>query len=261
MGKIQAYIEKLQNLQDWEPFLLQESGLPGPRANLELIQAVAEAGDESRFLHFLTYTPDVAPANTQQEFLACCGTVGLGKLAREGKTEYFHRLRLLAADPRWRIRECVAMALQIFGEEHLEELITEMEGWAKGTSYEKRAAAAALCEPKLLKHKEHVSKVLQVLDGITSSIKEIMDRKDEGFIALKKGLAYCWSVAVVAFPEEGKGRLEKWVDCDDKDVNWIIKENLKKDRLKRMDPEWTELMKQRLNEDAESYLFKSYLFS
>ena len=120
-----------------------------------------------------------------------------------------------------------------------------MEKWAKGNSYEKRAAAAALCEPRLLNQEEQVSKVLQILDNITCSIKEITDGKDESFTALKKGLAYCWSVAIVALPDEGKQRFEKWVACDDKDINWIIKENLKKDRLKRMDQEWTELMKQK----------------
>ncbi|HOU96640.1 MAG TPA: hypothetical protein PLN06_08465 [Bacteroidales bacterium] len=246
MSKIQAYIEKLHNLENWDEYLMQESALPGPRANLELIQAVAEVGDESTFLHLLSYTPDMAPVNTQQGYLACCGTVGLGKLVKSGKTKYLERLRLLASDPRWRIRECVAMALQIYGDEHIEALITEMEMWAEGNNYEKRAAAAALCEPRLLKHKEQVSKVLQILDSITCSIKGITDRKDEGFIALKKGMAYCWSVAIVGFPEEGKQRFEKWMTCDDKDINWIIKENLKKERLKRMDQEWTELMKQRI---------------
>jgi len=247
MNKVQVYIEKLHNLKDWDVYLMQESALPGPRANLELIQAVAEVGDEERFLHLLNYTPDIAPVNTQQEFLACCGTVGLGKLAKYGKTKYLGHLRLLASDPRWRIRECVAMALQIFGEEHMDELIKEMEFWAEGNSYEKRAAVAALCEPKLLKQKEQVSKVLQILDSITCSIKEITDRKDEPFIALKKGLAYCWSVAIVAFPDEGKQRFERLLDLDDKDINWIIKENLKKERLKKMDQEWTEMMKQKLN--------------
>lgn len=72
--------------------------------------------------------------------------------------------------------------------------------------------------------------MLQILDTITCSIKEITDRKDEGFIALKKGLAYCWGVAIVAFPDEGKQRFEKWMTCDDKDIKWIIKENLKKER-------------------------------
>jgi len=246
MNKIQSYIEKLYNLDDWDTYLLQESGLPGPRANLELMQAVAEVGDESRFLRWLSYTPNVAPVNTQQEFLACCGTTGLGKLVKDGKTEYLEQLRLLASDPRWRVREAVAMALQIYGEDYMEELITEMENWARGNDYEKRAAAAALCEPKLLSQKEQVSKVLQILEIITRSIMDIADRKDEGFIALKKSLAYCWSVAIVALPDEGKQRFEKLVAYDDKDIKWIIRENLKKDRLKRMDQEWTESMKQKI---------------
>jgi hypothetical protein len=244
MNKVQAYVEKLNQLKDWDAYLMQESSLPGPRANLELIQAAAEVGDENIFLYLLSYTPDIAPVNTQQEFLACCGTVGLGKLLKSGKTEHLKRLRLLASDPRWRIRESVAMALQLFGEEYMEELIKEMELWAEGNSYEKRAAAAALCEPKLLKQKEQVFRVLQILDTITYSIQDTTDRKDEGFKALKKGLAYCWSVAIVGFPEEGKQAFEKWMNCDDKDINWIIKENLKKERLKRMDQEWTERMKQ-----------------
>lgn len=31
-----------------------------------------------------------------------------------------------------------------------------------------------------------------------------------------------------------------------KDINWIIKENLKKERLKRMDQEWVEYWKQKM---------------
>jgi len=245
MGKVQAYIEKLKDLKEWDAYLMQESCLPGPRANLELIQAAAEVGDEQTFLHLLSFTPDKAPANTPREFLALCGTVGLGRLISNGDTKYLECLRKLASDPRWRVRECVAMALQIYGDNHMEALIEEMEIWAEGNCYEKRAAVATLCEPRLLKQEEQVFKVLDILDRITCAIKDMPDRKDESFIALKKGMAYAWSVAVAAFPEEGKKRFEKWVDCDDKDINWIMKENLKKDRLRRMDTEWTERMKQR----------------
>ncbi len=246
MSKIQGYIEKLKSLEDWDEYLMQESALPGPRGNLELIKAVAEVGEEKTFLHLLSFTPDKAPVNTQQEFLACCGTVGLGKLVEEGKVKYLEKLRVLASDPRWRTRESVAMALQMYGEGHMEELTIEMGKWAKGNSYEKRAVAAALCEPKLLKHKEQASRVLQILDNITYSIKEIQDRKDEGFKALKKGMAYCWSVAIVGYPDEGKQIFEKWISCTDKDIKWIIKENLKKQRLKKMDQNWTEFMQERI---------------
>lgn len=246
MNKVQAYIAKLKSIENRKAYLMLESGLPGPRGNIELARAVAEVGNEEEFLHLLSFTPEKAPVNTQQEFLAFCGTLGLGKLIEEGKKEYLKKLRSLASDPRWRIREAVAMALQIYGESDMEELIKQMEEWAEGNNYEKRAAAAALCEPKLLKQKEHVTKVLQILNNITDSIEKIKDRKNEGFIALKKGMAYCWSVAIVGYPDEGKKIIEKWTSSTDKDINWIIKENLKKERLKRMDQKWTEIWKQKM---------------
>jgi len=64
MSKIEIYREKLRQLKDWEPFLLRESGLPGPRGNIELAQAVADEGNEELFEHFLTFTPDKAPVNS-----------------------------------------------------------------------------------------------------------------------------------------------------------------------------------------------------
>ena len=121
MKKAQAYVEKLRGIENWDEYLMQESGLPGPRGNLELIQAVAEIGNEEQFLHLICFTPEKAPVNSQEEFLAACGTVGLGRLVAEGKTEYLRLLRSFASDPRWRTREGVAMALQIYGEEHMDE--------------------------------------------------------------------------------------------------------------------------------------------
>jgi len=246
MTKVQLYVEKLKSIEKWDVYLMQESGLPGPRGNIELGQAVAEAGNENTFLHLLSFTPEKAPVNTQEEFLAFCGTLGLGKLLIEGKMEYFNKLRFLASDPRWRTREAVAMALQNYGENHIEELIKQMEEWSEGNDYEKRAAAAALCEPKLLKDRRNVSKVLQILDNITGSINNSEDRKSEGFKALKKGLAYCWSVAIVGYPDEGKKIFEKWTSSPDKDIRWIIRENLNKERLRRMDKDWTESWKQKI---------------
>ena len=32
--------------------------------------------------------------------------------------------------------------------------------------------------------------------------------------------------------------MERWFPVDDKDIRWIMKENLKKDRLARMDAAW-----------------------
>ncbi len=62
---------------------------------------------------------------------------------------------------------------------------------------------------------------------------------------LRKGLGYCWSVAVAALPEPGKARMERWLASDDPDVRWIMRENLKKARLQRLDPEWVARMQRR----------------
>ena len=48
MTRIDEYRVVLRDLADWDSYLLSESNLPGPRANLELLQAVADGGLRSR---------------------------------------------------------------------------------------------------------------------------------------------------------------------------------------------------------------------
>ena len=47
-------------------------------------------------------------------------------------------------------------------------------------------------------------------------------------------------MAVVALPAAGRPTMERWLDTPDADVAWIMRENLKKNRLLRLDPEWVE---------------------
>jgi hypothetical protein len=244
--KIQQYRERLRSLEDWDLFLLENSGLPGPRGNIELALAVAEEGDERLFLRLVSYGPDKAPTGTAEEFLAFCGTVGLGTLLARGDDRFLEILRRQASDPRWRIREGVAMALQRLGDADMDRLIDLARGWAGGSPLEMRAAAAGLCEPRLLARKEHTLKVLRLLDRITASMTEVEDRKSVGFQALRKGLGYCWSVAVAALPDEGKAKMERWLKVDDRDVIWVMKENLRKNRLARLDPDWVRHWRGRL---------------
>lgn len=49
MNKVGKYRTQHRTLEYWDDFLLQESGLPGPRGNIELAKAVAEEGDEGKF--------------------------------------------------------------------------------------------------------------------------------------------------------------------------------------------------------------------
>lgn len=248
MGNMEPYRMILLSLKDWEPFLKEESRLPGRRSNLELIQVAADLGTRTQFEQFLFWTPDKTPENTPETFIACCGVVGLGRLLAEGDNSLTSRLRILANDPRWRVREAVCMALQRWGRVEMDELLVEMHAWAAGSLLEQRAAAAALCEPDLLASPKDARAVLSILDHITASILNFSHRKREDFRVLRKGLGYCWSVAVAALPQEGKPLFDRWLKTADPDIRWIMRENLKKNRLIRLDAAWVAQSRKELEE-------------
>jgi hypothetical protein len=93
---------------------------------------------------------------------------------------------------------------------------------------------AGLCEPALLKQPQHARSVLDLLASITHAIQTVEDRRSDGFIALRKALAYGWSVAVVAEPDYGWPMLQNLLTHPDKDIQWIGRENMKKNRLKKL---------------------------
>src|SRR5215211_3326037 len=146
MSKKDGYRHTLRDLDDWIPFLRKESGLPGPRGNLELAYVVAEEGSKEQFEQWLSIK---AKENTPEVFLVFCGVVGLGRLAAR-YPNLFDQLRQYASDPRWRIREAVATGLHLTGDQNMALLLREMKKWSRGNWYEKRAAATALAEPRLL---------------------------------------------------------------------------------------------------------------
>jgi hypothetical protein len=240
MTKLDSYRQTLRGLSDWDSFLLRESGLPGPRGNLELVQAAADLGTPEQFRRWLALGPVATPPKTALEFLPVCGAVGLGRLLAEGQLDALPELLKHANDPRWRVREGVAMALQRWGDADMRALVKAMKDWARGTWLEQRAAAAGLCEPRLLADGKQAKAVLKLLDAITRAVAKASpaERKGDDFTALRQGLAYCWSVAVAAAPADGKAAMEKWLASQDKDVSWIMRGNLKKDRLARMDRAW-----------------------
>jgi hypothetical protein len=240
MTKRDEYRRALSGLGKWEPYLLEHSGLPGPRANIELGQAAGDMGSEARFDELLEWTPDRAPTGSREEFLAFCGTIGLGRLVADGRRELLPRLKELASDPRWRIREAVALGLQRWGAVDVRAMIAEMRGWASGSLLECRAAAAAICEPSLLTDRADAEAALVFLDGITARLAEETDRKDEGYKVLRKALAYCWSVAAAAAPERGRIEMERWMKSNDPDVRWVMRQNLGKKRILALGQAWVD---------------------
>lgn len=242
MTKVEEYRHALRGLAEWEPFLLEQSTLPGPRANLELAAAVAEEADEQALRRWAAVSPDAAPFGSTEEFLPVCGVVGLGRLLADGDRSVLADLRRLAGDPRWRVREAVALALQRFGDADFPALLAELQRWAGGSLRERRAAAAALCEPRLLSTPDRARDVLTLLSRVTAELEDADERRSDAFRALRQTLGYAWSVAIVAFPEEGKPLFERLLASDDRDVRWIVRENLRKRRLVRSDADWVVLV-------------------
>lgn len=236
-----AYREALRQLpdRDWEPYLRAHSNLPGPRGNLELLEAV---GDEASVDRLFTL------AASDDEFLAACGAAGLGRVVAEGTPsaeDALARMRELADDPRWRVREGVAMGLQRIGDADGRRLLAILGAWATGTLLQRRAVVAGICEPRLLREPVVAQAAVELLDAITASLLAEPDRRDPDVRVLRQALGYGWSVAIVEAPASGKAAFERLADSDEADARWIVRENLGKARLRRLDPSWVAILKER----------------
>ena len=236
MGTREVYAHELRHLgaAQWPGYLGERSGLPGPRGNIELAQAVADVGVPAFFDRLI---------ETDDEYLVFCGVVGLGReLAEdadtdEARAEAEHRLRRHATDVRWRVREAVAMALQRLGDADLARLLDVVRRWADdGDPLVLRAAAAAICEPRLLREPTAAAAAVAVCEQATRALVALPAdrRQDPDVRTLRQALGYCWSVAVAADPAEGLPRFRALSDGpfgNDRDVVWIVRENSAKARL------------------------------
>lgn len=228
MGKIDDYRLALKQLDDWMPYLAAHSGLPGPRGNLELVAACGEEADALRARRLI---------DSGDEFATVCGLVALGRVFGQGDDSSLDALHDHASDTRWRVREGVAMALQRAGDDDLERTFGVAERWAVDPDpLVRRAAVAAVCEPRLLRRRAFARRALSVVERVTADFAKLPpdDRRTAPLRTLRQALGYGWSVAIAAIPEVGLtvfGRLEQHTDAD---VQWIVRENLKKRRLRRL---------------------------
>ncbi len=228
--------------------LLQEnSGLPGPRGNLELAHSFASAVAAMRledwqwgFLTEMAATSiSKAPVNSPKEFIAFCGVLALGALYAGGLPRPRRRaalaaLKEAASDRRWRVREASAQGLQLVGEKDPAALKEIIDGWLPQSSLlEKRAIMAALAHPPLLGDAQFALYSLETAHAVVTAVSRLdaKTRKDEAFKILRQGLGYALSVFVAASPGEGFALLRKIAAVRDSDMAWVIRENLKKKRL------------------------------
>ncbi len=91
--------------------------------------------------------------------------------------------------------------------------------------------AAAVAEPKLLQNGETARVALELHKKIFKKTLSTKDCKTNNFRILRKGFEYTLSLVICAIPKEGFKLLNELVDFQHSDLLWIIKENLKKNRL------------------------------
>jgi hypothetical protein len=254
---------KTGNAERLMGYIISNSNLPGPRANLELAEAFADVGKDhfgkentklwALCTNMAEILADEAPVNAPEEFIPFCGAVGIGSIGSVS-AEFFEKalitLKALASDPRWRMREAVCFGLQRLMARRDQDTLKELEGWViNGNMLEMRAVAAAIAEPELLKNRKTALSALQLHRKIFDRALETKVRKSEDFRVLKKALGYTLSVVVQAIPREGFELMIQFVDSQDSDVLWIVKENLKKNRLVKNFPEEVESIKKLLKRD------------
>jgi hypothetical protein len=233
--------------------LMENSNLPGPRGNLELAHSFARAiagmhidDWQWDFLMEMARTSAAnAPVNTPGEFLPFCALLALGALYGDGLPRPRRRTALAAlissaSDTRWRVREGVAMGLQLIGERDLPALRAIVTDWLPKASWlEMRAIAAGLAHPPILGDAEFavfsVDTARIILAALTRA--DAKARKTEAFKILRQGMGYCVSVFTAHSPAEGFTLMRKSAAVHDSDMAWIISENLKKKRLSAPYPE------------------------
>lgn len=214
-------------------FLAAHSGLPGPRANLSLMkEAAASLPDETL----------ARLATENDEYLRCCGVRGLGERVNRSPTKaralLISQLTAETHHDSWRVREAAAMAGQRIGDADPPQLRELVRSWLSDPHdpLQLRAAIATICEPRLLVDKTTAALALDACDvaGAALMANDQDTRRSHPWRVLRQALGYCWSVAIVAEPENGLQRFAELEANPDKDLAWIVRQNRTKRRFRAL---------------------------
>jgi len=229
MNKATDWVAALQTIEraDIPRYLGEHSGLPGPRANLALVEAFAKTDDASIASNLIS---------DGGEYQAMCAAAFLG--ARADDLAFEALARDLARDTRWRVREGVVIGLQYLGDRTLAPLLSIARDWVSSSDpLVQRAAVAAVCEPRLLKLPESTIVVINICGEATKTLAALPEerRKMPDARTLRQALGYCWSVAIAANPTDGLPAFLA-LDTSQADIAWIVSENRRKKRLSTLLP-------------------------
>lgn len=225
-------------------YLIKNSRLPGPRANLELLYAFTQEASEQEIMDSLNV--DKVIENSPEEFVLTCGVAASIYHASKtyGRVEFDYQK--YANHWSWRVREGVCIGFQR-SKAFLtpNQMVLDLQILSQGTPLEVRTYIATLCEPCLLNNYIDANWLLSELYTITLGHFDHNDRIEEPLKVLKKALAYCWSVALCGDSAKGTAFEKLLKHKSSKHIQWIMKENLKKKRLEKLDKDWViSLLKQ-----------------
>ncbi len=236
-----------------EQYLVERGKLSTTYANLpmahtfaDLIGEIVAAGKHDSAVEKLLdswsgLSIEAAPVGSDREILPVVAVLSYGQVAvsrREWWPDEVTKLRRAASDGRWRVREMVAAAFQRMLDADWDRAYADLVGWfSDDNPLVIRAVAAAVAEPPILKgdalrgenalflQRQAVEWFLRIPAN---------RRRDKDVRVLRQGLGYTISVAVAAVPDEGFALLEQLAAMrNDKDIQWILRENLKKNRLNK----------------------------
>lgn len=233
-----------------ETYLMDNSSLPGPRGNLEMLSAFADAVGAlitqpdppvEELEHLLdgwaALSVEAAAVTVPRVMLPCAAVLAYGQ-AGASRPDWWEdeiaKLHQAAADKRWRVREMVAAAVQRMLGADWERTCSALNDWLKDSDpLVIRAAAAGVAEPPLLKERPRAEQALAIQERAVERLAGFPQdaRRSEDVRTLRQALGYTVSVAVAAAPEPGFTLLEKLAVSPDADVLWVVRENLKKNRL------------------------------
>ena len=230
-------------LSTLERSLESNSALPGPRMNTQIVGVFADYAASTPepilpiLMHWASLSLDAAPINTPREILVSAATLTFGQMALvypERREAMIAELRRAASDPRWRVREVVAMAMQRLLKQAWSKTLAVLQTWAEyADPLVIRAAAASIAEPPLLSDTARGLDAVTIQSNAAQGFMRFSDRKTDGVLALRKALGFTISVATAAAPDAGFALLEQLARRKDTDIQWIVRENLKKNRLRK----------------------------
>jgi hypothetical protein len=258
--ELSVILKKLPHFERREElfeYITGNSDLPGPRANLELADAFADIVEEHAtedsgkiwgLLNvMMSVLPEEAPVNDPKEFLPFCGVRGIAAMSStcpQFLNATLGKLKVLAEDKRWRIREAVAQSIQKLLNGVRSKTLKALQSWAgTGNWLIMRAVAASVAEPSLLKKSQIAKASFELHQKILSAIQAQEKGRSEAFKVLRKTLGYSLSVLVENDPVKGFAYLHELVKSKDSDLRWIVNENLKKNRLIKNFPEEVSILK------------------